>query len=91
MEDLTEYLEIHYDIVEEFCNMEARTNLGEDNLIGRISFEHGRGGLYELAKDLTDKFTEKYKDVIWGEELEYQDTMVEFLKENLYEKDIRSI
>lgn len=39
----------------------------------------GTGGLYELAKEWTDKFTEQYKDVAWGEEIEYYDTIEEFL------------
>jgi hypothetical protein len=77
-----EYLEIHYDIVEAITFETHHDN--PCTLLGKIIEEKGTGGLYELSKELTDKFVTQYKDVIWGEELEYQDTMVEFLKINLY-------
>ena len=77
-QDFEEYLEIHYDIVEAITFDREFDNTC--TLIGRTVIERGTGGLYELAKELTDKFTSQYKDVVWGEELEYQDTMVEFLK-----------
>ena len=41
----------------------------------------GRGGLYELAKELTDKFENKYKGKEWDGE--FFDTINEFLEEEL--------
>ena len=81
-QDFEEYLEIHYDIVEAITFDTQYDNTC--TLLGKTAAEKGTGGLYELAKELTDKFTAQYKDTVWGEELEYQDTMVEFLKINLY-------
>ncbi len=81
--DLEEYLEIHYDIVQEITIAES----GSDNLVIQTAEEKGQGGLYELAKELTDKFVGQYKDVVWGEEIEYQDTMEEFIKKELFNEN----
>ena len=46
----------------------------------KVSEEQGSGGLYELAQSLTNKFEERFKNIVWGEDLEYFDTLGAFLK-----------
>lgn len=83
--DLDEHLEIHHDIVEAIVHAEFNAeNYGGQNLVTITSESQGKGGLYELGISLTAKFVEEYKDTVWGEELEYLDTMEEFLKKELY-------
>lgn len=66
--DFTEYLEIHFEIVDYIMSNDL---------------DEGVTHKYELAKSLTDKFVEKYKDVVWGEELEFFDELDKFLEEEL--------
>lgn len=75
-----ENLEVHYDIVE-FISEHLTAWKGDDawSTILKRYEEQGRGGMYELAKEWTDIFMRDYKDVEWGEELEYYDTIEEFL------------
>jgi hypothetical protein len=80
MENLEDYLETHYDIVE-FITEQLQEYVGGynwSNILKRYE-EQGSGGMYLLAKEWCDEFTEKYKDVVWGEELEYYETLEEFL------------
>ena len=79
--ELEEYLETHYEVVSEIERIHQ-----SDEPYGRISRvleEQGFGGLYLLAKELTDLFHSKYKDVEWGLELDWFDTLEMFLKEEL--------
>jgi creatinine amidohydrolase/Fe(II)-dependent formamide hydrolase-like protein len=80
-EELEEYLETHYEIVQAIT-----VEYMKDKSQGRVREVHdenGHGGLYQLAKELTDKFQATYKDIVWGMELEWFDTIEEFLKEEL--------
>lgn len=73
----SDYLEAYFDVVEFITD---KLNKYEDTIILRIHYEQGNGGMYELAKEWTDEFIEKYKDVAWGEgDLDYYDTIEEFL------------
>ena len=78
-EDLNDYLEAHFDVVQFITDCLDIDFDNFTNVISKRHFEQGSGGMYELAKEWTDEFTEKYKDVAWGEELEYYDTIEEFL------------
>ena len=74
--NLAEYLEIHFDVTSVIISEE--NNGTSDRIIG-ICETTGKGGLYELSKDLTDKFISLYKDEVWGLELDYSETLEEFL------------
>ena len=41
--------------------------------------EQGQGGIYELASEWTDEFEEQYKDIVWGEDLDWFDTIEDWL------------
>lgn len=76
------YLETHFEIVQaitlEYMNPEPR---------GRVQEEHderGHGGLYMLAEELTDKFEQQYRNVQWGEDLDWFDTLEVFIENELY-------
>lgn len=47
--------------------------------------EQGIGGLYELAKEMTDKFEEQYKGTEWGkdDDTQFFDHIETFLKKEL--------
>lgn len=77
---ITSYLETFYEIVAEitlYVDFEGLSN--RDILIQGIE---GRGGLYELAEKLTDKFENLYKDKEWDGE--FFDTIDDFLNKELY-------
>jgi hypothetical protein len=72
----TEYLEIYFEIV---------VRIGQDitkpyNNVANQRYEaQGRGGLYELAQELTDEFQEKFKDHQWDGD--FFDEIESFLNE----------
>lgn len=72
------YLEAYFDIVQ-YITRELDNHYEMITVISKRKYEQGSGGMYELAKEWTDEFTEKYKGVAWGEEIEYYDTIEEFL------------
>lgn len=72
-----DWSETHYEMVAHL----NETELIEGSMAERKRYEQGVGGLYLLATALTDEFEEKYKGVVWGEELDYHDTLEEFLNE----------
>lgn len=77
--DLTEYLETYFEIV-------THINLTEespDTLAHFTRQNEGIGGLYELAKKLTDQFTEETAGTHWGtsEEADYFETLAEFIRQ----------
>lgn len=78
MENLEGYLETHFDVVG-FIIAERQTDYDTNSKVDLTIREKGLGGLYELAKEWTDEFTEKYKDEVWGEKFEYYDTLEVFL------------
>lgn len=81
MENLEEYLEVHFDIVE-FITEHLTAYTGDDNqsTILKHYEQRGRGGMYKLAQEWTDIFMREYDGVNWGEDLEYYDVMEMFLK-----------
>lgn len=69
--------ETHFEMVSHLCEMADI----ENSMSWARREEQGIGGLYLLAKELTDEFEEKYTGTAWGEELEYFDEIEAFLKE----------
>ena len=85
----TSWMETHHEIVLEIHNIEIETSFpvheyNENNIVIKTRSEQGTGGIYELAETLTDKFEMKYQGVVWGEELEFFDTLESFIEEELY-------
>lgn len=79
--ELEEYLETHYEVVLE---IERIHNSDEPyGIVLKVLEEKGSGGLYQLAEELTNKFHAKHKDIEWGIELDWLDTLEKFLKEEL--------
>ena len=75
--DLTEYLETHYEI----SSYLALTEESPDTLAQFTRQNEGIGGLYELAKKLTDQFTEETAGTQWvtSDEADYFETLGEFM------------
>ena len=71
----TDWIETYFEVVT-WINEQLEH---EDSLPYLHEHHKGRGGLYELAEDLTDEFQKEYEDVAWGEELEYYDVLEMFL------------
>ena len=53
--------ETHYEMVQ------AIIENSDSVIVKTTEEESGIGGLYELAKELTDEFEELHKDKVWGE------------------------
>lgn len=75
--DLESLLETHYEIVAWFYNDQENEKLLE------IENTKGRGGMWMFAKELAEEFETVYSETIWGENLDWHDTLDEFLKEKL--------
>lgn len=69
--------ETHFEIVQWITLMADQ----EGNFVSELAESQGTGGLYELAKDLTDKFETLYSGVEWGidEDTQYFDIIEDFL------------
>lgn len=83
---ISDYLETYYEIV---CEITQSINMGGySKIVEHIQEEKGRGGLYDLAEELTDKFEHTYEGVEWGinDDVQYFDAIDKFLNEELYEK-----
>lgn len=83
MENLEDFLETHYEIVS-FIESHLHWTAGDEEIktvITDTDFCYGQGGLYELAKNWTEIFQEKYKNEIWGETADYHDTLKNFLEQ----------
>lgn len=71
-----EYLETHFEMVASITAIDSL-----DEPFGIVQYVHdclGVGGLYMLAKSMTDSFVEKYKDANWGDGIEWFDELAEF-------------
>ena len=73
----TDYLETFYEVVAHFYSDQ------ENEFLLNIENEKGRGGMWELAEDLTNEFQSRYDGTNWGEELDWHDTLEKFLTEKL--------
>lgn len=67
--------ETHFNVVQHL----VMTSEKPGSLAEKTRQAQGTGGLYELAKDLTDQFEEKYKGYEWC--ADYFDKIDEFLSE----------
>jgi len=72
-----DYLETFYEVVAYFYSDP------NNECLELVEHEKGRGGMWELAESLTDEFQELHKDTNWGEELDWHDTLDQFLTEKL--------
>jgi len=73
-----DYLETHY-VISVFIDKHQ----DEIQSLLDVQFDSGTGGLWDKAESLTNEFQSKYDGTAWGEELDWHDTLDEFLKEKL--------
>lgn len=78
--DKTDWNETFFEISHEIAQHAGNANTPKK--IQEIEDTEGRGGLYELAKRLTDEFQHIFRNDI--KDGEYFDTLEKFLKEKLY-------
>lgn len=81
----TSWMETHHEVVSEINSLIWADTFDQDSdgIIEERFREQGIGGMYELAEELTDAFEKQFEGVVWGEELEYFDTIETFLYERL--------
>jgi hypothetical protein len=84
MKDLESYLETHYEIVQELTRILDREEDEQPLKFIKTHQEYGHGGLYMLAKELTDKFEVLHSETVWGYDLGWLETLEEFIEEELY-------
>lgn len=72
------WVETHHEI----CTLLATKTKFPEWVMKHPDF-NGIRNLSWLTLKLTDEFEEQYKEIQWGVELEYFDTIEEFLKEKL--------
>lgn len=70
--------ETHFEVVQFITSLEDGISSRGDR-VDDVRETRGIGGVYELARDWTDEFEEKYKHCLWDEEEGYFDTIEEFL------------
>ena len=75
--DLEEWAETHYEIMAAIERVEDET----EGIVNEMHTQYGIGGKWRLAFELTNEFIELYSDVVWGEELDWFDTLEQFLKD----------
>lgn len=73
--------EAHYDISAAI----GEALMSDDtNKAIEVREEIGSGGIYDFARELTKKFENDNKGVVWGDEKEYYDTMEEFITKEIF-------
>lgn len=81
IKDLDCYLETHFEIVQAIT-----IEWLKDEPQGKVKERHeecGHGGLYELAKELTDKFEKLHENTEWDFTIGYFETLEEFIENEL--------
>lgn len=73
----TSWQETHFEVVD-FLTRERQKEPMEGKAL-EVQESQGTGGFYELAEKWTDEFELKYRDIVWGVDLEFFDTIEEFL------------
>lgn len=76
----TSWHETHFEI-SVFIYKQGERN--KSNYIKLMQGGEGIASLWELAKKWTDEFEQQYRDTVWGEDLDYYDTIEAFLEEKL--------
>lgn len=81
----TSWYETFYEVVDKISWLDSECTYFNYPTLENVIETQGRGGLYELAKELTDKFELKFKDVEWGvdEFTDYYDELEKFLEKEL--------
>ncbi len=82
----TAWHETHFEIVQgiTFDIEKHNENPGYESTATQRHDVQGHGGLYELAREWTDEFEDKYKGKEWGmDELDYFETVEGFVVEKL--------
>lgn len=77
---LTDYLEAHFEVCSAICRELSKDVV--DGRVGDVQRSMGLGGLYELSKELTDKFIGLYEGKQWDGE--WLDTIDDFIKGELF-------
>jgi hypothetical protein len=72
-----DYLETHFEIVKAIVEQDQMEELC--GIVYQRRIDYGYGGLYELAKELTDEFQEMHKDRVWDGD--FADEIESFLEE----------
>lgn len=75
--NLDSYLETHFEITS-FILKELE-NPDPTTPVNKVFIERGTGGMYEIARYLTDKFEDKHKNTVWDGN--YFDELESFLQE----------
>ena len=81
MENLDCYLETHFEVVQAIT-----IEWLKDEPQGKVKERYEEcvtGGLYELAKEITDKFEKLHENTEWGFTLGYLETLEEFIENEL--------
>ncbi len=77
----TDWIEAHHDIVAEISRINSLDK--PYGLVRKATEENGISGMYDLGIKLTDEFIKLHEKTIWGEELEYYETIELFLNQKL--------
>jgi len=77
MEDKTDYLETHYEVVK---HLVLNEDLYVDKLDRSAQKSKGMGGMWVLAERITDQFQKEYKDETW-EEKDWFETLWKFIND----------
>ena len=72
------YLEMHYVI-------SSWMDRNEDTIpyLTKVQYEQGTGAMWDFAQQLTTEFETTYEGVEWGLELDWHDTLEEFLNKKI--------
>ncbi len=79
----TSWAETHYEIVQSIT-IDYSKDEPASEIIKDVQEKYGHGGLYELSVELTDKFENLHKDTEFGVDLEFFDTIQEFITKELF-------
>lgn len=78
----TDWHETHYQVVEMIHMEMDKPDDALPPLLHRIQMDEGRGGLWELACQITNAFENKYQGITWGDDdMDYSDTLLSFFSD----------
>lgn len=78
----TDWTETHHFVSQEITIAE---NLEEvPDRVASIRSEFGVAGLWELSRNLTNKFEKENAGVVWGEDKDYHETFEAFIEKEIY-------